>query len=169
MEAYEAILTRRSVRAYTKQAVPDTLIRDLLVAGVSAPSAGNQQPWHFVVVTDRERLDALAEVLPYGKMLHDAPLGIVVCADPDLQKYEGYWVQDCCNATENILLAAHAKGLGGVWIGVHPQPAREAEVRRVLGMPERVFPLCVLSVGYPAESTGPVDRYQESRVHRNRW
>jgi nitroreductase len=169
MEAYEAILTRRSVRAYTRQTVSDSLIKDLLVAAVSAPSAGNQQPWHFVVLTDRERLDALAEVLPYGKMLLDAPLGIVVCADPRLQKYEGYWVQDCCNATENILLAAHAKGLGGVWIGVHPKEDREADVRRVLGMPDHVIPLCSLSIGYPAEATGRVDRYSDERVHRNRW
>ena len=169
MEAYEAILTRRSVRAYTDQPVSDDMIQKLLVAAMSAPSAGNGQPWRFVVITERAVLDALADLLPFGKMLKQAPLAITVCGDAKGSAREGYWVQDCSAATENLLLAAHALGLGGVWLGVHPREDRVAGVRKILGMPEQVTPLCVLAVGHPAEPSGPVDRYREERVHRDRW
>ena len=121
MEAYEAILTRRSVRAYTDQPVSEELIHKLLVAAMSAPSAGNGQPWHFGVITERTVLNSLAELLPFGKMLQQAPLAIVVCGETKGQPFDGYWVQDCSAATENLLLAAHTLGLGGVWLGVYPQ------------------------------------------------
>jgi nitroreductase len=169
MEAYEAILTRRSIRAYTDQPIPDELIRKLLVAAVSAPSAGNGQPWQFVVITERAVLDALAELLPFGKMLHQAPLALAVCGDAKGAAREGYWVQDCSAATENLLLAAHALGLGGVWLGVYPREDRAAGVRKILNIPEQITPLCVISLGYPAEPSASVDRYREERVHRNRW
>ena len=169
MEAYEAILTRRSVRAYTDQPVSDEMIHKLLVAAMSAPSAGNGQPWQFGVITERTVLNSLAELLPFGKMLHQAPLAIVVCGETKGQPFDGYWVQDCSAATENLLLAAHALGLGGVWLGVYPREDRAAGVKRILSMPEAVTPLCVISLGYPAEPSASVDRYREERVHRDRW
>jgi nitroreductase len=140
-----------------------------MVAAMCAPSAGNQQPWHFIVVTQREQLDALAEVLPYGKMLRQAPLAVVICGDPKLQIHEGFWVQDCSAATQNILLAAHAKGLGAVWVGVYPKEERIAGIRRLMGVPEHVVPLCVVSIGYPVSRVEPANRYQEARIHLNRW
>src|SRR5512136_1285611 len=100
MDALEAILTRRSIRQYTSQAVPDELVQELLAAAMQAPSAGNEQPWHFILMTERKQLNALAGVLPYGQMLKTAPLGVVVCADLELEKYSGYWVQDCSAATQ---------------------------------------------------------------------
>ncbi len=169
MDAYEAIMTRRSIRAYTAQAVSDELIKELLAAAMSAPSASNRQPWHFVAITERRQLDALTAILPYGQMLKQAPLAIVVCGDRERQPMEGYWVQDCSAATQNILLAAHAKGLGAVWLGVYPREERIQEISRLLGLPEQVSPLAVLSIGYPAEHKGPADRYDESRIHRDRW
>jgi nitroreductase len=169
MDAYEALLTRRSIRQYTQQPVSDEQIQQLLVAAMSAPSAGNQQPWHFVVLTERQPLDALADALPFGKMLLGAPLGIVVCAETAGLPHPGYWVQDCSAATENLLLAAHALGLGGVWIGVYPMAERMAAVRQVLGLPEHVVPLSVLALGYPVQPARPVERYQRTRVHRERW
>jgi nitroreductase len=169
MEAYEAILTRRSIRTYIDQPVSEELIHELLVAAMSAPSAGNGQPWQFIVITERGILDALAELLPFGKMLKQAPLAIAVCSDAKGSTREGYWVQDCSAATENLLLAAHALGLGGVWLGVYPREDRVAGVRTILGMPDAVTPLCVLSIGYPAEPGGPVDRYRAEWVHRDRW
>ncbi|MCU0502576.1 MAG: nitroreductase family protein [Anaerolineae bacterium] len=169
MEAYEAILTRRSVRAYTDQPVSDEMIQKLLVAAMSAPSAGNGQPWHFVVITERAVLDALADLLPFGKMLKQAPLAIAVCGETRGQPFDGYWVQDCSAATENLLLAAHALGLGGVWLGVYPREERVASVRNILGMPTEVTPLCVISIGHSAEPGGSVDRYRAERVHRDRW
>jgi nitroreductase len=170
METLEAILTRRSIREYTAQAVPDELIQELLVAAMQAPSAGNQQPWHFIIVTGRKQLDALADVLPFGKMLKTAPLGIVVCADLELEKYSGYWVQDCSNATMNLLLAAHAKGLGAVWCGVYPVEDRVANLKKVLGLPGQVVPMSVVSLGYPAvKSEPPARRYDKTRLHYDHW
>jgi nitroreductase len=169
METYEAILTRRSIRAYTDQPVSDELIHKLLVAAMSAPSAGNGQPWQFIVTTERSLFDALADLLPFGKMLKQAPLAITVCGDAKGSTREGYWVQDCSAATENLLLAAHALGLGGVWLGVYPQEDRVAGVRTILRIPERITPLCVLSIGYPLEPGGPVERYRAERVHREKW
>jgi len=169
MEAYEAILTRRSSRAYTDQSVSEELIHKLLVAAMSAPSAANGQPWQFAVITERGILDALADFLPFGKMLKQAPLAIIVCGETKSPALEGYWVQDCSAATENLLLAAHALGLGGVWLGVYPREDRVAGVRGIAGIPERATPLCVLSIGHPLEPGGPVERYSDERVHRNGW
>ena len=169
MEAYEALLTRRSIRQYTPQPVSDELIRQLLVGAMSAPSAGNQQPWHFVVLAERPALDALADALPYGKMLHHAPLGIIVCAETAGLPNPGHWVQDCSAATENLLLAAHALGLGSVWIGVYPVEESVAELRRLLGLPAHIVPFSTVAIGYPAQRGGAVDRYREARVHRGRW
>ncbi len=170
METLEAIFTRRSIRKYTTQAVSDKLVEKLLSAAMQAPSAGNQQPWHFVVVTDRTLMDALAEALPYGKMLHTAPLGIVICGDVGLEKHRGFWVQDCSSATMNLLLAAHDQGLGAVWVGVYPEGERVVEVKQILGLPTPVIPLCIVSLGYPVSTPGPAERrYNENKLHYNRW
>lgn len=169
MDALEALMTRRSVRAYTEEPVSDDQARTILAAGMQAPSARNQQPWHFVVLRRRERLDALAEVLPFGKMLRQAPLGIVVCADAGLEQSVGYWVQDCAAATQNILLACHALGLGAVWIGVYPREERVTAVRRLLNLPAAVTPLCAIAVGHPAERPAPADRFRPDRIHEEQW
>jgi nitroreductase len=170
METMEAIFTRRSIREYTSQAVPDELVQELLAAAMQAPSAGNQQPWHFIIVTERKQLDALADASPFGKMLKDAALGIVVCADLELEKYPGFWVQDCSNATMNLLLAAHNRGLGAVWVGVHPVEDRVANYKQILGLPAPVIPLCIVPIGYPATRPGlPEKRYNETRLHHDRW
>ncbi len=170
METLEALLTRRSIREYAPQSVPGELIQKLLEAAMQAPSAGNQQPWHFIVLTERQQLDALADVLPYGKMLKAAPLGVVVCADLKLEKHRGFWMQDCSNATMNILLAAHDQGLGAVWVAIYPLEDRVAGAKQVLGLPEQVVPLCVVPVGYPANRPQPPERrFSESRLHHNRW
>jgi nitroreductase len=170
METMEAILTRRSIREYSSQAVPDELVKKILAAAMQAPSAGNQQPWHFVVVNERELLTALADGLPFAKMLPSAQLGIVVCADLQLEKYRGFWVQDCSNATMNILLAAHDQGLGAVWTAIYPVEDRIVGAKRILGLPEQVIPLCVVPIGYPASTPEPpARRYDETRLHRNRW
>jgi nitroreductase len=169
MDALEAILTRRSIRAYTSQPIPEALIKELLEAAMSAPSASNQQPWQFIVLTDRQRLETLADVLPYGKMLHQAPLGIVICGDLSREKSTGYWVQDCSAATQNLLLAAHARGLGAVWLGVYPREERVREVRQLFGIPETVIPLCGIAIGYPAEHKERVNRFDQDRIHYNNW
>lgn len=165
----EAILTRRSIRRYTDRPVPDQVIKELLEAAMSAPSAKDERPWHFVVVRDRKVLDEIPHHHPYAQMLKQAPVAIVVCADLRLDVCDGFWVQDCSAATENILIAAQAKGLGAVWVGIYPVEDRVRAMRRILGMPEHVVPLALVPVGYPAEHKPPANRYDTARIHYDRW
>ncbi|MGQ9632092.1 MAG: nitroreductase family protein [bacterium] len=166
------ILARRSIRKYTDKPVSDEQIETLLKAAMAAPSAGNRKPWHFIVVTERAKLNELADKHPHGKMLYEAPLCIVVCGDPSLS-FEGegqaYWIQDCSAATENILLAATGLGLGSVWLGVHPRKEREKFVRETLSIPPNIVPLCLISIGHPAEEKEPRTQYDPQRVHYQKW
>ncbi len=166
-ELINVIFARRSIRRYTDEPVSEADIRTLLEAAMAAPSASNLKPWHFVVVTERRTLDRLAEVHPYGKMLFEAPLGIAVCGDPTTS--ERHWVQDCSAATENLLLAATALGLGAVWLGVYPDADRVEAIRQVLGIPETMVPLNLVSIGHPAEEKEPRTQYDGARVHRESW
>ena len=163
------ILSRRSIRKYTGATVSDEMVTELLKAAMSAPSAGNQQPWQFVVVRNQATLDLFPTLHPYAAMTPSASVVIAVCGDLNGLKYEGYWVQDCAAATENILLAAHELGLGAVWLGVYPTKDRVESIRQLLGLPEHVIPLALVSVGYPAEALPAADRFDASRVHVDRW
>ncbi len=169
MDALQAILTRRSVRRFTPRAVPPELVDKVLRAAMAAPSAGNQQPWHFVVIDDRALLDAIPAFHPYANMLKEAPSAIVVCGDGRLEQHQGYWVQDCAAATENLLLAAHALALGAVWVGVYPREERVTRMQELLGIPAEVTPLGLVALGYPAEQPEPADRFNRARIHRNGW
>lgn len=169
MDTLEAIRTRRSVRKYTTQPVAPETMQTLLAAAMSAPSAGNQQPWHFVVLDDPARLAQIPAFSPYAKMAAQAPLGILVCGDVNLQKHEGYWVQDCSAAMQNLLLAAHAQGLGAVWTGVYPREERVQGFRELLALPEHILPLGFAVIGYPAEQPAPQDRTRADRIHHNGW
>ena len=167
VEMLDTIFARRSIRKYTDEPVSEAQIRSLLEAAMAAPSASNRKPWHFVVVTDRPKLDAIAEILRYGKMLFEAPLAIAVCGD--METSPNFWVQDCSAATENLLLAVTSLGLGGVWLGVAPNPERMEAVARILGIPQKMGVLNVLSIGHPAEEREPRTQYDASRVHRDGW
>ncbi|HOU13971.1 MAG TPA: nitroreductase family protein [Anaerolineae bacterium] len=166
MDALEAIFTRRSIRKYTGEPVTADELKTILEAGMNAPSANNSQPWHFIVVDEREKLNAIMKVHPYSRMLAEAPLAIVVCGDPSISKF---WQQDCAAATENLLLAARALGLGTVWLGVYPDEQRAKGVAALFGVPEHVKPMCIIAVGHPAEQKGRVERYNEGKVHKNGW
>jgi nitroreductase len=171
MEAYEAILSRRSIRKYQNRPIEDELIERLIRAGMSAPSAHNEQPWHFVVIKDRAILDEIPKFHPYAKMLSEAPVAISVCADHALEKdpTAGYWIQDCSAATQNILLAAHALGLGACWLGIHPREKRKTELRKLLHLPESVEAFSVIALGYPAEDKKPSASFTPDRIHQNQW
>ena len=165
------IATRASVRQFTDQPVPDAVMEEILRAGMAAPSAVNKQPWAFVVVTEPERIAALNEVHPYAN-LKTATAAVIVCGDMD-KALEGrareYWVQDCSAVTENILLAAHALGLGAVWCGVYPSPDRVAAVSEVLGLPGSIVPLNIVTMGYPASEVQPKDKWDPARIHYQQW
>ena len=169
MEAMEAIFSRRSIRKYTEQPVPDESVKELLEAAMSAPSAGNQQPWHFVVIKDRGILDEIPNYHPYSVMLKEASVAILICGDLKSEKHKGYWVQDCSAATENLLISVEAKGLGAVWLGVYPREDRVDGIRKLLGLPEHIIPLSLIPVGFKGEEKPPANRYDASKVHHNGW
>ena len=169
MGAIEAMLTRRSIRKYTADTVSDEVVEKLLEAAMAAPSAGNQQPWHFIVIRDRAILDEIPKLHPYAQMVKEAPVAIVVCGDERSTKYKEYWPQDCAATTQNLLLAAHACGLGAVWCGVYPNEERVSPLRELLGTPDGVYPFSLIALGYPDEKKPPAGRYGTSRVHADRW
>ena len=136
---------------------------------MSAPSAGNEQPWHFVVLRKRRILNAIPEIHPYSQMLKQAALGILICGDLSLEVYKGFWVQDCSAAIQNMLLAAHSLGLGAVWLGIYPMEERVTGVRKMLSIPENIVPFAIVSIGWPAEEKPPAKRYRADRVHYDGW
>lgn len=167
----DLIFSRRSIRQYTQQDVSPELVRDLLEAGMAAPSACCKDPWHVVVIRDKSRLAAVASGLPNGQMIATGPVGLVVCGDLN-QAHDGqlsYLLQDCSAAIENVLLAANALGLGACWLGIHPREERVAHVRQCLGIPDHVVPVSAIALGWPAEQKEKRTRYQEGHVHWERY
>jgi len=169
METLEAIHTRRSIREYQEKPVPQELVTELLKAAMAAPSAGNQQPWEYLVITDREILKECPRINPHPEMALKAPLGIMVCGSLEGRRFPKYWVVDCAAAVQNILLAAHAFGLGAVWTGVCPDEERMAQFGDLLGLPETVKAHTLILLGYPVELPPRQDRFKPERVHYNEW
>lgn len=165
------IFERRSVRKYTDRPVTPEEEEKLLRAAMQAPSAGNEQPWHFIVVRNRETLTEISRTQQYAGMLEHAPMAVVVLGDEEAQRYRpyDYWVQDCSAALQNLLLEAEHIGLGAVWLGVWPVPERVSNLRRIFGFPETVQPLGIVSLGHSESHPDPVDRYQPDRVHTEKW
>jgi len=169
MEIGDAILTRRSIRKYLPKTVTCDLLETILKAGMNAPSAGNEQPWHFITIDKHSLLQKISEIHPYAKMLKDAPFAILVCGDLNVLKFKDLWVQDCSAASENMLLAAHDLGLGAVWIGVFPAENLVREVRSILNIPQHIVPFSIIGIQHPAEEKTGRLRYDKSKVHTNSW
>jgi len=169
MDCMESIMSRRSIRNYTDAPVTEQELETVLRAAMAAPSAGNQQSWRFVVARDAATRERLAQCTPYAGPLARAQVALVVCGDTRDERHPGYWVQDCSAAIENLLLAAHAIGLGAVWIGVHPLPERAQAVREVCALPQGIEPLSMVALGHPAEDKPAADRYDPTLVHLERW
>lgn len=165
MEQLELIFRRRSIRRYTA-AMPDKhTIKLLLKAGMAAPSANNIRPWHFYVLRNRERINALREFHPHASMTAQSPLVVVICGDLQRQPHPGYIVQDCSAATQNILLAATTLGLGGVWLGLYPREARMEGISKLLNLPEHMMPVSMVALGFPDENKPPHDEWYPAQVH----
>ena len=162
----DMIKKRRSIREYTAQAVTDEQIRQLLEAAMAAPSGNNVQPWAFVVVRNPDLKRQLAQTHTWSAMAADAAVVFVVCGN---ERASHHWIADASAATQNLLLAVTALGLGAVWVGIYPGAVREAHVRRALGIPDEIRVLCLVPVGHPAESKSPRTQYEESKVHYEGW
>lgn len=170
--ALDAIMTRTSVRSYTDRDVSDEQLDTLLRAAMAAPTAVNKQPWRFVVIRDRETLDFIAENFPSMTMMKEAHLAVVVCGDLEAAlegEAQSYWIQDASAATENLLVAANAMGLGTVWCGVYPKSDRVEVFGELLELPAHIIPLNCIAVGYPKGETTPKDKWKPEYVHYDTW
>lgn len=169
MDLFDAIHTRRSIRAYTEEPVSEADLETMLRAAMAAPSAGNAQPWHFVVVTDRAVLNAIPDIHPYAAMCKTAPAAIVVATELALEKYPGNWPLDCSAAVENLMLAARGLGIGSVWCGIYPRPERMEGLAKLLAFPDGVEAHALVVLGHPAQGFKAVDRFKPERIHKNAW
>lgn len=163
------LLDRRSIRKYKDEKISNEKIKMLIKAAMYAPSARNYQPWEFVIIDDRDVLDKIPEFHPYAGMMKKASHGIVVCGDLNVEENVNYVNQNCSAATQNILLAAHGLGLGAVWLGVFPREQRVNGLKELLGLPENILPVSLISIGYPAEEKKRPDRFDRSKMHYNKW
>jgi len=165
------IFSRRSIRKYLDKAVPEEMLDDLLQAAMAAPSAVAKDPWHFIVVQDRETLNKIADILPSGKMLRQATAAFIVCGDINKANIqaESYLLQDLSAATENILIAANILELGTCWLGIHPREDRLSGIRQLFELPDNIIPMCGIAIGWPAEKPEARTRYRNERVHIEKW
>ncbi|MDL2267325.1 nitroreductase family protein [Desulfovibrio sp. OttesenSCG-928-G15] len=169
MDIFTTLHTRRSIRSYDEGEVSREELHALLDAAMIAPSAGNARPWQFVVITDKDILGKIPAINQYAAMAAKAPLGITVCGDTRLEKYSGFWVQDCSAAVQNMLLAATALGLGAVWTGIHPIRERVAAFQSLLSLPPTVIPLAHIVIGRHCAKTEEKHRFEEAKVHYNAY
>jgi len=168
LETIEAIFSRRSIRKYDiDKKVSDEAVNLLLKAAMQAPSAMNKQPWHFIVIKNREIIKHIPSFHAYASMLKYAPLVIAVCGD--IEESPNFWDQDCSAATENILLAAHALGLGAVWLGTYPVDDRVTGVRNLLDIPDNIMPLSLISIGHPLEPKPSENSFNPEKLHFDKW
>jgi nitroreductase len=165
------IFGRRSIRLFKSGEVSEEIVTALLEAAMAAPSAVAKDPWRFVIVRTRATLGRIADALPNGQMLREAALGIIVCGDLDQahDRQLSYLLQDCSAAIENLLLAAHALGLGACWLGIHPREDRIRKVTEILGLPGAVLPVSGIALGWPGEVREPRTRYRADFVHHEKW
>lgn len=168
----EDIMTRTSVRAYSDKEVESEKVDTLLRAAMAAPTAGNKQPWRFVVINDKAILDSISENFHTMTMAKDASVAVIMCGDVTAT-FDGdgrdYWIQDVSAASENLLLAAHAMGLGAVWCGIYPQMSRVEHFSKMLSLPQEVIPMACICIGYPLGETTPKDKWKPEYIHYNSW
>jgi nitroreductase len=171
LDTLTAIRQRKSVRNFNGGKVDTEQINILLKAAMAAPSAVNCQPWEFIVVTDRKILDTLGDALPYAKMIYKAGAAIIVCGNIEKahRKYSEYAVVDSTCASENLLLAAEAIGLGAIWTAAYPYPDRMKSVRDILKIPESIIPLNVIPIGHPTGEDVPKDKFKPEKIHFEHW
>jgi nitroreductase len=170
MNILDLLTSRRSIKSYTNQEVTKLQVEHLLQASMHAPSAGNQQPWHFLVLRNKDLFEQVVLFHPHAKMLPTANVAILVCGDMAMENKADYWMIDCAAATQNMLIAAHGMDLGAVWLGIYPREERIEGIRALYKLPENIVPFSLVSIGYPAEEKPiPADRFNTERIHFERW
>jgi len=169
MDAIANLFTRRSIRAFRPDPVDADSLKLVLESAMYAPSAGDQEPWHFLVIQDKATLTHIAASHPFAAFASQAPLAILVCADTRELPYPAFWPMEAAAATQNLMLAAHALGLGSIWIGIHPRPDREAFIKQLVELPTGVEPFALIPLGHPAETPEQPVRWNESRIHSEKW
>ncbi len=170
VDVLQAIHERRSIRSYTDEPVSRKDILTLLRAAMVGPTAHNGQEWRFVVVDDKDLLHEIPTINPYARMSRRAQLGILVCADLHAEKTPGFWIQDCCAAIENILLAAAGIGLGAVWTGISDSyPEMIKKYQALFHLPEHILPAGFIVIGHGKKEARAADRYDSKKVHYNSW
>jgi len=169
MDAIKAIKTRRSIRKFSDDSIPKEMIHKIVECGMFAPSAGNEQPWHFIIITKPEVLRTIPSVHKHAQMFSKATVGILVCFQKDLEMHVDMAIQDCAAATQNILLAIHNYGYGGCWCGVYPREERMNGLIDLFQLPKGVIPFSLIAIGFPDEEKELVNRYLSDRIHLNEW
>ncbi len=169
MDIFEAIFTRRSIRKFSGENIDNASIKKMLEAAMVAPSAGNSKPWRFIVVRDPQSFEVIAKHNPYAQMAMGSSACIVVCADLNAEKYEGYWQQDCSAAIQNLLLAARGLGIGTVWTGVYPDAERTVAFKSYFELPSNTEILGIIVCGYPTQPFSPRNNYDENNIFIEKW
>lgn len=165
----KAIFERKSIRKYTNQKIEKDVIEKILAAGMSAPSARDARPWHFIVVQNKETLKNMSKLTPYAKMLEQAAMGMVICADQNHHLNIDYDLQDCAAVTENMIIEAQSLGIGTCWIGGYPNQDRIENMTQYFQLPEHIVPLWMLSFGYPNEDGAVKNKWDDSRIHWEKY
>jgi nitroreductase len=170
-ERLNVLFQRRSIRDFQIREVSDSLVTDILQAAMAAPSAAGKDPWRFLIVRERATLEKLAPSLSNGKILLSGAMALVACGDLEAahDRQLSFLLQDVSAAIQNILLAASMLGLGTCWLAVHPREERMALVRSTLSLPERVVPVAVIALGWPAEKKEARTRFEAAKVHGEKW
>lgn len=169
MDLLEGLFTRRSVRKFLPVRIPILDLKEIVKLGMYAPSAGNQQPWEFIIINERQKLDDITEIHPHAGMLKTASAAILVCGNTDHEKHPGFWVQDCSACTQNILLAIHGRNLAGVWLGIYPRDERVEGFKKMFNLPLNIIPFSLIPIGKADEKTSTDNRYSEKLVHINKY
>lgn len=169
MESLEALKTRRSIRKYTDNKIPEETIKELIKCAMYSPSAFDYQPWHFIVIDKKEIFDKILKAASHAEMIKEASHVVILCGDSKLEENIGLLIQDISAATQNLLLAAHTYGLGAVWVGIYPFEEIVNGIRDVFNLPDNIIPVSMAVLGYPGESPEQPERYKEERVHINKW
>jgi nitroreductase len=169
METLQALYQRRSIRKYTNKPVPKEIQDKLIKAAMYAPSARNYQSWQLIIIDNRKILDDISALHPYAKMMKQATLAVLVCADKNIEAEDGYNAINCSVATQNLLLAAFDLGLGSCWLGVYPRKERVKEISEYFKLPDHIMPINLVALGWPDERKDMPDRLDLSKVHYNKW